>query len=239
MPVHVMALLRRRPDMSIPDFLDYWQNQHLVETGATKLEKLPYFWYRQNHVLIDHPATQLATSPYDGWAEFYLEDLERWHAMITSPRVAASEADEVRFLAAAPQWFAAEDLLLRDSGSPRECIKLLRLFRRRFDLRVPQFRTHWAETYGPALLAEIPTIVRYVQASLVPSAYFDAQPRWDGADIIWLDIGTKIDASLGDRLGRGIGAFVDEDPPSIVAREVLPEFIRAIVEASEPADIAT
>ena len=66
----------------------------------------------------------------------------------------------------------------------------------------------------------------------------DAQPRWDGFDILWLQ--GNIVPTLGQVLAPGLDELLDvTPPPAIVAREVVPEFMISILAASVPKSLRT
>jgi hypothetical protein len=229
MAVHVIALLRRRPDISLDDFYAHWLNEHL--RPMANLAELPFFGYRQNHGVRTDETAALYSADYDGFAELYQTDLDVWHSGLTSAGVEAFEADERRFLAGQPNWFTTDDRVIVDGPASDDEIKVVRLFRRRYDLRVREFRAHWLD-YGPALARVVPGLRRYVQAHVVESGYWDCQPLWDGFDILWL---SAVDPGLPEVLAQGLD-FIDDPPPAtLVVRERIPEYIVDLLAAADRA----
>jgi hypothetical protein len=231
MTVHIIALLRRKPDVAFDAFSSHWLNEHLLAVGADKAESLPYYGYRQNHAVRTPETAALCTSTYDGFSDFYCEELEGWHAIFPSPRTPVAEADEDLWLAGQAAMFVCEDHVLVDGTPAEDAVKVLRPFRRRYDLRVRNFRPHWRDVYGPSVVATVPGIQRYVQAQVIDAAYRDAQPAWDGFDILWLD---EVTAQLPQLLNAGHGDFLDDDPaPSIVVRELVPPCLADVIAAAD------
>jgi hypothetical protein len=223
MTVHIIALLRRKPGLAFDAFSDHYLNVHMRAVGADKAERLPYFGYLQNHALRTPETAALCTSTYDGFTDLYQQDLDGWHALVPSPRTAVGEADEELWLAGQPSLFVTEDHVLVDGTPADDAVKVLRPFRHRYDLRVRTFRAHWRDVYGPSVIATVPGIQRYVQAQVHDAAYREAQPSWDGFDILWLD---GVTAQVPELLNAGHGDFLDDDPaPSIAVRELVPEFM--------------
>lgn len=76
--IRLVALVRRRPDLSLPEFQDYWRNEHgpLV---AYHQNRLGLRRYTQSHRIEDPANERMATArggmeaPYDGVAELWFE----------------------------------------------------------------------------------------------------------------------------------------------------------------------
>ena len=102
-------LLRRRPDMTVAEFQDYWINGHApqIPRDAGVLR------YVQNHQVAESYAD--GEPPYDGVAELSFADDEAFLAYWTSPRIQAIfGADAPRFLDGANcTAFLAEDNRVR------------------------------------------------------------------------------------------------------------------------------
>jgi len=74
-----------------------------------------------------------------------------------------------------------------------EGLKGIFVFRRRADLTIPEFQTHWLETHGP-IAARTPHTSRYVQCHVLPSCYAERTPPYDGITELYWD--TLEDAGL-------------------------------------------
>ena len=238
MSLHVIATLHRRPDLTHEQFIDYWANHHLVNTGAVNLTSLPYAYYHQNHGIRDGALAEAYTASYDGVTDMHIRDYDAWRAMLSSPRVTeVSLADEKNFLDGGPQWYIAEDEVVLEGDPVPDGFKLFRLQRRRPGLRFREFRQELAARRGAAA-PDQPGVLRWVQANVVDEAYLWCQPRYDIVEIVWVDAATDL-GDLVRSLDGGITDLVAAAPETVVTREVVPEFLRQIVAESDRLAAAT
>jgi hypothetical protein len=228
-----MAFLRRKAGLESAAFAEHWLNRHLPACGVDRLERLDFYGYRQNHGIRTSQTADLYSSDYDGFTELYFESLEYWHARFPPPRIEIAEADEARFLAGQPLYFATDDRVLVDGAVVDGCVKVVRLLRRRHDLRVREFRALWSEEHGPRVASTTPGLARYVHAEVVDSAYRDGQPVWDGFEILWLD---DLDTARPALLEQRHDAFAEDDrAPTMVVHERVPECVSELVAAADRA----
>jgi uncharacterized protein (TIGR02118 family) len=164
--IRLVFLLRRKADLSLVEFQDYWRNQHgpLVAGFATDLNILRYV---QTHTLED-PANLAAQQArgemephYDGVAELWWStEAELEEATRSDAGRAASAAlleDEAKFidLPESPLWFAYE--YPQVNPSPENIVarvkgNIVRVFfplRHLQHLSEEQARHYWLTQHGP------------------------------------------------------------------------------------------
>src|SRR4029453_19074596 len=105
--IRLIFLLRRRPELSLPEFQRYWREEHgpLVASHAQRIGALRYI---QVHRLDDEINARMAKSrdgmeePYDGVAELWWDSEEALTAVLaTNAGQSAGEAlleDERKFI---------------------------------------------------------------------------------------------------------------------------------------------
>jgi uncharacterized protein (TIGR02118 family) len=103
-------------------------------------------------------------------------------------------ADALAAWAAAERGARADVVILSEEHIPFEKpwagarIKGKFVFRRRPDLGVAAFQTHWRERHAP-IVAHTPEMLRYIQSHVVPEQYARARPAYDGiTEIHWRDV---------------------------------------------------
>ncbi len=165
--IRLTFLLRRKPNLSLAEFQQYWRNNHgpLVAKHAATLNILRYV---QVHTVEDPINEQLAGArgkmepPYDGVAELWWTTRD---ALVASFGSAAGEAagrelleDEMKFidLPNSPLWFAYEYPQVNPSEDmvAREHTPLVKLY---FPLRHPakmsldEAQLYWRTNHGPTI----------------------------------------------------------------------------------------
>lgn len=164
--IRLVFLLRRKAEMSLAEFQDYWRNEHgpLVAGFATDLNILRYV---QTHTLED--PTNLAAQQarggmephYDGVAELWWSTEDELGEAIQSEAGSAAGAalleDEARFidLPESPLWFAYE--YPQVNPSPENIVarvksNVVRVFfplRHLPELSEEQARHYWLTQHGP------------------------------------------------------------------------------------------
>ena len=114
--------LRRRPDMSLADFQQYWRGTHaaLVAERADVLGIRRYVQVHTSDLPGLHASLQTrnggAPEPYDGVAELRFDSLDKLGGDDPAKQQAAAEllADERNFidLPNSPMWFAEEHVVV-------------------------------------------------------------------------------------------------------------------------------
>ena len=181
--IRLTFLLRRKPEMSLEAFHDYWLNRHgpLVASHATHLNILRYV---QVHTLETSANEAMAKArggkmekPYDGVAElWWASDEALASATDTSEgRAGGVELleDEAKFidLPQSPLWFnceypqinpAPENIVASDRSN---IVKVFFPLRHLESLPDEQARAHWLRNHGPIIRSHAPAsgILRYLQ----------------------------------------------------------------------------
>ena len=117
--VKISYLMRRKPDMTRQQFLDYWSNQHPAAGGEGSFEALGVKRYIQTHTL-DLPVRKWVVNPreglvpeFDGVAELWVEKefLEKeWPTQKVQDLIAKFYADELNFV----DWSRSTILLSKE-----------------------------------------------------------------------------------------------------------------------------
>ncbi|TFK39574.1 EthD domain-containing protein [Crucibulum laeve] len=103
MPIRVIGLVKRRPDLTHEQFIDYWSNKHGPLFKSFEIVKQKVILYSQFHVLTPQ-SNQLAalgvTVPdFDGTSEFIVENIEDFLAILSDPEyLEKGVPDEEHFL---------------------------------------------------------------------------------------------------------------------------------------------
>ena len=120
--IKLVFCLRRRPEMSVEAFQQYWRGTHAALVAA-RAEILGIRRYVQTHTA-DQPGLHQslqkrndgAPAAYDGVAELWFESLESIRSDDPARQQAAAEllADERKFidLPNSPMWFAREHVIV-------------------------------------------------------------------------------------------------------------------------------
>ena len=106
--VKAVFLLKRRPDLSVSQFQEYWLNGHAPQIPRD----MGVLGYVQCHTL---PETYAGGAPaYDGMAELSFADMKAFMDYWTSPRIQQIFGDDApRFLGAGCTAFLAEEYRVR------------------------------------------------------------------------------------------------------------------------------
>jgi uncharacterized protein (TIGR02118 family) len=113
--------LRRKPDLSVEEFQEYWRTVH-APLVAERAELLGIKRYIQAHTTVPEviPALQErnggSPEPYDGVAEIWIETLDQLGSEDPAVQKAMADllADEGNFidLAQSPLWIAQENIVV-------------------------------------------------------------------------------------------------------------------------------
>jgi len=181
--IRITFLLRRKAELSLEAFQDYWLNKHgpLVASVAGKIHALRYV---QVHTMDDHPANAAMAEArggmepvYDGVAEVWFENRTALVAALETEEGRAAAAtlleDEAKFidLPNSPLWVGYE--YPQVNASPENLVARTRsnLAKLYFPLRCPADRDpadaqhYWRTHHGPIIRrhAEASGIQRYIQ----------------------------------------------------------------------------
>ncbi|EIM86301.1 uncharacterized protein STEHIDRAFT_122222 [Stereum hirsutum FP-91666 SS1] len=111
MSIRVMCLMKRKEGMSKEEFSEYWSNNHGKLFSSVKSVQTNLVRYSQFHILSKESETVAALGlpigPYDGAAEFYVNDLkdllavfggEEYQQNVVPDELKFMKRDEVMFL---------------------------------------------------------------------------------------------------------------------------------------------
>lgn len=217
--VKTVAFFKRRADMPVEAFQEYWRTRHPeVVTRLAGVRR-----YVQSHT---RPGAYRKGEPiYDGIAELWFDDTGAVRALRDTPEMAAVQADEARFIDRATMGLIiTDDHVLKDGPAPPAAAKGIGFVRRRPGMPVEAFQRYWREVHGP-LGAAIPTARRYVQSHTRLAAYGRGrEPAWDGLAILWFDDTAALRAATAtpewERVSADTANFVAPGPvPFIVTTE--------------------
>jgi uncharacterized protein (TIGR02118 family) len=180
--IRLTYLIRRRPDLSIADFRDYWLNKHgpLV---ARQTDVFGIRRYVQTHTHHDDPLTELLRNTYgtsadlfDGAADLWFSSRQDLAEAFASPegQEAAQQllADEREFidLSRSALWFGVElpqinldEDIIAHERSP--IMKWLAPLWKLPELTREETLSHWAMNHGPLVRQGARTVpmLRYLQ----------------------------------------------------------------------------
>jgi uncharacterized protein (TIGR02118 family) len=181
--IKVLTWFKRRPALSVAEFLTHWQGPHAEL--ALQLPGLKE--YVQNPA---HPSSYArGREPvFDGVAETWFDDTTATRTVAASAEYAAILADELLFMALPPRHVAiTTERTVVDHTPPDGSVKQFSFVRRRSDLSVDQFRRYWWDTHAP-LAIDLPGLVRYVQCVTTDGIYrTDREPEVDDVTVVWFD----------------------------------------------------
>ena len=179
--IRLVFMVRRRPDLSLTEFQDYWRNEHgpLVAFHQTRLGVVRY---TQTHRIGDPTDERMAAArggmeePYDGVAELWFHSEQ---ALIEAGRTDGGKRagrdlleDEPRFidLANSPMWLAHESPqvspvheVVARPNSP--LVKLHFPLRHLPSLSLDEAQRYWRVQHGPLIRSLSPAMgtLRYQQ----------------------------------------------------------------------------
>ncbi|MEC9347382.1 MAG: EthD domain-containing protein [Pseudomonadota bacterium] len=173
---------RKRPDLSVDAFQDYWLNEH--PKAVLKLNGL--LRYVQDHPLRNGYAKRQL--PVDGFAETWWPDTDTMRANMNTPVWDELVADEERFIdRSSLQLLLVEEHVMKDEPVAADGFKIIEIVPRKKGMSIEDYRHHWRVVHGP-LGASIPAVRRYIQNHPRPSAYANGrQPHCDGFAMVWFN----------------------------------------------------
>src|SRR5882762_7377957 len=151
--VKVIRLVKRRADLTLAQFKDYWLTRHAVHERraieTTPLQKVVA------SIATGEVALGAKEPPFDGMVALYFGSLEDAHAALSGPGTAAMREDAKNFVdpRTSPQILADEYLVsekedalgtIRRSGQ----LKTIRTISRRRDLTHAQFKDYWLNQHS-------------------------------------------------------------------------------------------
>jgi uncharacterized protein (TIGR02118 family) len=217
--IKTFNFFKRRPELTVERFREYWLNQHAAVIRAIpEVRKyvaslaLPSS-YRNNHEPL-----------YDGISEAWFDDEETIRKIADLPRLRAAATDDAVFVDTSKAGAIVTDEIVQKEATPaKDAVKILSLLTRKPGMDVAAFQSYWRTNHGP-LAARIPQTRRYVQCHVRASGYADGRkPLYDGVAEVWFDDFDAVRASGTGDLYRDVRAdepkFLTVPFPVIFASE--------------------
>ncbi|MGH7925378.1 MAG: EthD domain-containing protein [Candidatus Binatus sp.] len=179
--VKAFNFFKRRPELTVERFREYWLNQHAAVIRAIP-EVRGYVAsialstsYRDNHEPL-----------YDGISEAWFDAEETIRKISNSGALRAAATDDAVFADMSKAGSIITDEVVQKQGTPgKSAVKIFSLLTRKPGMDVAAFQSYWRTRHGP-LAAKIPQTLRYVQCHVRPSGYSDGRtPRYDGVAEVW------------------------------------------------------
>ena len=166
--VKTFNFFKRRPELSVERFREYWLNQHAAVIRAIpEVRKyvasiaLPSS-YRDNHEPL-----------CDGISEAWFDDEETIRRIADSSPLRAAITDDAVFIDTSKAGSIVTDEIVQKEGAPpKDAVKVLSLLTRKRGMDVASFQSYWRTHHGP-LAAKLPQARRYAQCHVRPSGYAD------------------------------------------------------------------
>jgi uncharacterized protein (TIGR02118 family) len=181
--VKTFNFFKRRPELSVERFGEYWLNQHAAVIRAIP-EVRKYVAsialsssYRKNHEPL-----------YDGISEAWFDDEETIVRIAGSAKLRAAITDDAVFVDTSKAGsIITHEVVQKDGTPPKNAVKALSLLTRKAGMDVETFQSYWRDHHGP-LAAKLPGALRYVQCHVLASGYAGGRtPRYDGVAEVWFD----------------------------------------------------
>jgi uncharacterized protein (TIGR02118 family) len=181
--VKTFNFFKRRPELSVERFREYWLNQH-----AAVIRAIPEIRKYVASIALPSAYRNGREPLYDGISEVWFDDEETILATANSAARRAAVTDDAVFVDVAKAGaIVTDEIVQKDGTPPKDAVKVLSLLTRKAGMDVAAFQSYWRTNHGP-LAAKLPHARRYVQCHVRPSAYADGRaPRYDGVAEVWFD----------------------------------------------------
>ena len=208
------ALIPKKPDISHEQFHRHWRDIHAPL--AVRIKALRR--YVQSHRRPDD-IPGVPTSPYEGLAEIWFDDLETGRGLGSNPDyMNGAYPDEPNFIADEGPSFlmTRENIVVPGPELAKDApgVKALFLLKRKPGLSVAEFQAHWRTVHAP-IVPRTPELRRYVQCHVAPETYDTAPPAFDGvAELSWADMaafekGWQSDEMQIEQIQGDVPNFID------------------------------
>jgi uncharacterized protein (TIGR02118 family) len=176
----VVALLKRKPGMSVEDFHYYWLHKH----GPLLAQCAQVRRHVQSSALLQ--GYQKGELLFDGISETWFDSAEVFEAYQRDPLSAAISADLGNFVdRSRTVLMPVEVHVIKDGVISKDAVKNIEFVNRRPGMALEPFREYWRNVHGP-IAARIDPIQRYEQNHLKSNEYeAQATPPYDGLAITW------------------------------------------------------
>ncbi len=180
--VKLLAFFKRKPGISVEQFQRHWRTTHadlvVRQRGMRR--------YVQNHTLAS--GYRNGEPDYDGVAEAWFDSTQDMRELAPSAAYRAVREDEANFIDASSLGSVITDeVVIIDGPIPTPSVKMISFLKKRHDVSVEFFQSHWRDAHGP-IAAQIPGNRRYVQCRARLGIYATGRsPLFDGIPIAWFD----------------------------------------------------
>ena len=179
--IKVMALLTRKPGLTLEQFDSHWHKPHGIPL-TLNIEGIRHSV--QNARLAD--ADDLADAPFDGIPEVWLDDLAAAAAMQEAPGYKEADEDQQHFMDIPKlQFLLTEEDPVDGEPGPGDAdgVNVIRLLRRADGVEPEQFAQHSADAeHGKAVGA-----IRHIRSRSVPESYVNGGPAYDVVRELWFE----------------------------------------------------
>ncbi len=212
----VIALLKRKPGMSVAEFQHHWRYRHGALVAACARIR------RQVQSRALPQGYQKGELLFDGISETWFDSDQAYRAYLHDPASSAILADQANFLDRSRTVLMPVDVhVIKDGAISEDAVKNIEFVNRRPGMALEPFRDYWRNVHGP-IASRIAAIQRYEQNHLQSGAYAAAaDPPYDGLAITWF-------ANTAD-MKRGTAtpeyALTRADEPNFLADGHLPIII--------------
>ena len=181
--IKAFNFFKRRPELSVERFREYWLNHH-----AAVIRAIPEVRKYVASIALPSSYRNDRDPLYDGISEVWFDDEDKLRSIAGTPPLRAAMTDDAVFVDTSKSGaIVTDELVQKDGPAPKDAVKVLSLLTRKPELDVPAFQSYWRTRHGP-LAAKIPQARRYVQCHVRPSGYAQGRtPRYDGVAEVWFD----------------------------------------------------
>ncbi len=231
--VKIVRLVKRRADLTLAQFKDYWLTQHAGHErraiATTALQKVVA------SIATGEVALGATAPPFDGMVALYFRSLEDARAAFSGPATGAMREDAKNFVDLGempPQVFADEYLISEKPDAGRALgkfgqLKIIRTVYRRRDLTHAKFRDYWLKNHSRLEDRVIATtgVQRIVASFALPDDHKD--PDFDGVAELYFkgleDIRTMFAGLVPAMMRKDEENFVQMEAPAV--RLVAEEYV--------------
>lgn len=176
----VIALLKRKPGMTVEDFQYYWRHEH----APLVAERPEIRRHIQSSALLQ--GYRKGELLFDGISETWFDSAQAYEAYRHEPASSVILADQANFVDRSRTVLMPVDVhVIKDGAISKGAVKNIEFVNRRPGMALEPFREYWRNVHGP-IASRICVIQRYEQNHLQPSAYeAEAAPPYDGLAITW------------------------------------------------------
>jgi len=181
--IKVMALLTRKPELSLEEFDSHWHRPH-GDPLTLNIEGIRHYVQCTRA----GEADELSTASFDGVPQVWLDDLAAAAGLQEAPGYEEANADQVHFMDIPKlQFLLTDEDSVDGDGGPGEArgVDVLRFLRRRDGMSPEEFAGQWRDDadreQGQALGA-----TRHIRSVSIPESYAEGtEPPFDGVRELW------------------------------------------------------